>query len=77
MTFAKRSIFNVVTAFVMSIVLIDCITTSKTLTQVQAQTQLTALSSLQADHIILRVPNFEKTMQWYGFRRLSSRRSRT
>ena len=40
--------------------------------QMQAQTQSAAISSLQADHIMLRVPNFQETMQWYkdkfGFR---------
>ncbi|WP_202895526.1 VOC family protein [Iningainema tapete] len=72
MIFAKRSILNVVAAFVMGIVLATWSVTSNTPTQAQinpaqilAQTQSPALSSLQADHIMLRVPNFEQTMQWY------------
>jgi hypothetical protein len=72
MIVAKRSILNIVAAFASSIVLVTLFATSKTPTiaetapaQMQAQTQPAALSSLQADPIMLRVPNFQETMQWY------------
>lgn len=73
MIVAKRSILNIVAAFAVGIVLVALFATSKTPTiaetgpaQMQAQTQpAAALSPLQADHIMLRVPNFQETMQWY------------
>ncbi len=73
MIVAKRSILNIVAAFALGIVLVAFIATSKTPAiastapaKMQAQTQsAAALRSLQADHIMLRVPNFEETMQWY------------
>lgn len=61
-----------VAAFAIGIILVAFFATSKTPTiaetaptQMQAQTQSAALSSLQIDHAMLRVPNFKETMQWY------------
>lgn len=72
MIFTKRNILNIAATFAIGIVLVAFFATSKTPTiaqttpaQSQAQSQPTALGSLQIDHAMLRVPNFAETMQWY------------
>lgn len=43
--------------------------------QAESETNTNAIASIRADHILLRVPNFEETKQWYeeklGFREVT------
>jgi catechol 2,3-dioxygenase-like lactoylglutathione lyase family enzyme len=70
----RKTSLKIVAAFVLGIVATIGLTIANFLpTPLLAQTQpKSSLNSIQADHIMLRVPNFEETMQWYkdkfGFR---------
>ncbi|MBD2100987.1 VOC family protein [Leptolyngbya sp. FACHB-261] len=67
MSMIRKISLKIIAAFVLGIVATTGLTVANFVpTPLLAQTQSqSSLNSIQADHIMLRVPNFEETMQWY------------